>query len=121
MALSLQEEQKRQIESSKEWEQFKHESGMEDLSDEQLAKRLQEEEDKRYSTQRQRNDQQPQQPPAPQQPLHRGGQQVHPNSQNLGLQQRRGTNGSSEDSENGSNKSKSKNVCLLIYYWMRFV
>ena len=115
MALSLQEEQKRQVESCKEWEQFKHESGMEDLTDEELAKRLQEEEDKRYA-QRQRNEQQQQPQPqsqpesSPTQPHLRGGQQVHPNSQNVGPQQRRGTNGSSEDSENGSNKSKSKNV-----------
>ena len=117
MALSLQEEQKRQIESSKEWEQFKHDEGMEDLSDEQLAKRLQDEEDKRFALQRQRNEQQSsgqqqQQSPPPQPQHHRGGQQVHPNSENPGLQ-RRGTNGSSEDSENESNKSKSKNVCQM--------
>lgn len=81
---------------------------MEDLTDEELARRLQEEEDKRYA-QRQRNEQQQQQQSSPPQPHLRGGQQVHPNSQDIGAQQRRATNGS-DDSENGSNKSKSKNV-----------
>jgi hypothetical protein len=116
VALSLQEEQKKQVESCKEWEQFKHETGMEDLTDEELAKRLQEEEDNRYASQRQQNeDQQQQQQQQPQQqPHHRGGQQIHPNSQNSSLQQRRSTNGGSEDNENGSNKSKSKNVSLFL-------
>ncbi len=121
VALSLQEEQKKQVESCKEWEQFKHETGMEDLTDEELAKRLQEEEDNRYASQRQQNeDQQQHQQQPQQQPHHRGGQQIHPNSQNSSLQQRRSTNGGSEDSENGSNKSKSKNVSLFSLILIQF-
>ncbi|CAG2108771.1 unnamed protein product, partial [Medioppia subpectinata] len=120
VALSLQEEHKRQIETSKEWDQFKHESGMEGLTDEELAKRLQEEEDKRYAQMRQNEEQQPQ-PQPQQQPPHLRGAVVHPNSQNISLQQRRSTNGSSEDSENdGSNKSKSKNVSLIAIHLIEY-
>lgn len=49
LALTLQEEDKRNVDKYKEWEQFKVETGMEGLTDEQLAKRLQEEEDGRIS------------------------------------------------------------------------
>ncbi|CAG2170062.1 unnamed protein product [Oppiella nova] len=116
VALSLQEEQKRQMESCKEWETFKHDSGMEGLTDEELAKRLQEEEDKRFALQRQNEEQQQQQqqqpsPHAPQ-PAHIrvGGGVVHPNTP-PNPHHRRGTNGSSEDSENdGSNK---------VYYYVK--
>ena len=49
LALTLQEEDKKNVDKYKEWEQFKVETGMEGLTDEQLAKRLQEEEDTRLS------------------------------------------------------------------------
>ena len=49
LALTLQEEDKKNVDKYKEWEQFKVETGMEGLTDEQLAKRLQEEEDGRLS------------------------------------------------------------------------
>lgn len=49
LALTLQEEDKKNVDKYKEWEQFKAETGMEGLTDEQLAKRLQEEEDGRLS------------------------------------------------------------------------
>lgn len=50
LALTLQEEDKKNVDKYKEWEQFKVETGMEGLTDEQLAKRLQDEEDSRLST-----------------------------------------------------------------------
>lgn len=50
LALTLQEEDKKNVDKYKEWEQFKVETGMEGLTDEQLAKRLQDEEDCRMST-----------------------------------------------------------------------
>lgn len=50
LALTLQEEDKKNVDKYKEWEQFKVETGMEGLTDEQLAKRLQDEEDSRMST-----------------------------------------------------------------------
>lgn len=50
LALTLQEEDKKNVDKYKEWEQFKAETGMEGLTDEQLAKRLQDEEDSRVPT-----------------------------------------------------------------------
>lgn len=50
LALTLQEEDKKNVDKYKEWEQFKAETGMEGLTDEQLAKRLQDEEDSRMSS-----------------------------------------------------------------------
>ncbi|XP_015792983.1 ubiquitin carboxyl-terminal hydrolase MINDY-2 [Tetranychus urticae] len=44
IALSLQEEQKKEFEKEKEWENFKTENGLNELSDEEFARRLQDEE-----------------------------------------------------------------------------
>lgn len=46
IALSLQEENKKESAADKEWEMFKSEAGMEGLDDHELAKRLQMQEDK---------------------------------------------------------------------------
>lgn len=118
VALSLQEEQKAQSESSKEWEQYKHESGMEGLTDEELAKRLQEEENSRYS-QKQLQEQQQQQ----QQLVHQQSNQLinqhqrmynsqSTNDENYAPQNslHRRTPNSPGDSDNNGSKSKSKNV-----------
>ena len=48
LALSLQEEYKKELEQLKEWERDKVESGMVQLSDEELARRLQQEEDDKH-------------------------------------------------------------------------
>lgn len=47
LALSLQEEYKKELEQVKEWERDKVESGMVELSDEELARRLQQEEEEK--------------------------------------------------------------------------
>lgn len=49
IALSLQEEYKKEVENMKEWEQAKLESGFEGLSDEELARKLQAEEEARIA------------------------------------------------------------------------
>ena len=54
IALSLQAEQKKELEKQKEWKNYKVRSGLNDLSDEELARRLQEEE-KQLQLQEQQN------------------------------------------------------------------
>lgn len=49
IALSLQEEYKKEVEQMKEWEQSKVDSGLEGLSDEELARKLQAEEETRLT------------------------------------------------------------------------
>lgn len=47
IALSLQEEQKKEFEKEKEWETYKSENGLNELSDEEFARKLQEEESRK--------------------------------------------------------------------------
>lgn len=61
LALSLQEESKKAAEKVREWEHFKTASGMEGLTDEQLAARLQAEEDAQTAALVNRQQQQQQQ------------------------------------------------------------
>ncbi|RWS13118.1 hypothetical protein B4U79_03794 [Dinothrombium tinctorium] len=113
IALSLQEEAKKESETEKEWENFKVEAGMEGLSDEELARRLQLEEEKRYQKLQQQQQQQAKQAAKSNSPQHQ-------KQQSPSESQRRRTNSVSssptrknerKDDENSNGRSgKQKSV-----------
>ncbi|RWS28399.1 hypothetical protein B4U80_07982 [Leptotrombidium deliense] len=111
IALSLQEEAKKESETEKEWENFKIESGMEGLNDEELARRLQIEEERKYQKLQQQQQQQQQSKQVSK------SQAVSQKSHSLSEQQRRRTSSDSspsrknerrdDDSTGRSGKQKS--------------